>query len=82
MMKGRWKWLGHVLRREEGRLIRDTVRWKPEGSRRVGRPKPTWQRTMQKESGEEWNQLDNKALDRNEWRNFTEALCVARRWRR
>ena len=82
MMRGRWRWLGHVLRREEGRLIRDAVRWKPEGSRRVGRPKSTWQRTLKKESGEEWNRLEHKATDRNEWRNLTEALCVARRWRR
>ena len=39
-------------------------------------------RRMKKEAGDRWQQLEEIAMDREEWRRLTRALCVERRWRR
>ena len=83
MMRGRWRWFGHALRTPQERLVHQTFNWAPHGTRRVGRPRPTWLRTMKREAGDdEWRSIDFKAQDRDDWRNLTEALCVNRRRRR
>ena len=80
IMKSRWRWFGHMLRRD-GRYIKEAIQWAPTGTRRRGRPRPTWARTMKKEAGDRWQQLEEIAMDREEWRRLTRALCVERRWR-
>ena len=83
MMRGRWRWFGHALRTPQERLVHQTFNWAPHGTRRVGRPRPTWLRTMKREAGDdEWRSIDFKAQDKDGWRNLTEALCVNRRRRR
>ena len=83
MLKGRWRWFGHALRTPQERLVHQTFKWAPQGTRRVGRPRPTWLRTMMHEIGDgEWRNIEHKAQDRDDWRNLMEALCVNRRWRR
>ena len=82
MMRGRWRWLGHALRTGPGRIVHDCINWTPVGTRRVGRPRPTWMRTMRREAGDEWRLVEDIAHERDEWRSFIEALCVGRRWRR
>ena len=52
-----WRLYGHVLRMPEERISKQALRWRPEGRRRIGRPKDTWQRTIQRD-------LTEKALDR------------------
>ena len=81
MMTNRWRWLGHILRTNQQRIVREAVDWEPVGTRRRGRPRPTWVRTMRREAGEDWRTLPERAQDRNEWREYVRALCVARRWR-
>ena len=77
--RARWSWMGHVMRRdEEERLIKQAVLWRPEGTRRRGRPKPTWLNTMKKDAGERWNIVEGEAQDRQRWMIFMEALCVTR----
>ena len=72
----RWKWMGHVLRRD-GRLVQAAVDCMPAGRRRPGRPRETWIRTMRREVGEEcWPELYNLAQDRDIWREFIGALCI------
>ena len=34
----KWKWLGHILRREQTNIIRKALDWNPKGKRRRGRP--------------------------------------------
>ena len=43
----RWKWKGHVLRLEDDNDCTTASTWKPEGRRKVGRP-----RTVEKDGGE------------------------------
>ena len=82
LMRDRWRWMGHIHRTEPDRIIREAARWEPVGTRRIGRPRPTWRRTMQREAGDTFASVSDEAQDRGGWRNYVEALCVARRWRR
>ena len=45
----RWNWIGHVLRKERNDDCMVAMEWQPEGKRKVGRPKTTWRRTVEKE---------------------------------
>ena len=82
LMKSRWRWLGHVLRVEPERIVKEAVTWRPDGTRRRGRPRPTWTRTMTRESNTSWDVMETQAQNRAGWREYTEAVCVERRWRR
>lgn len=35
-------WMGHVVRLDHGRLVKKMFESKPEGRRRMGRPRMTW----------------------------------------
>ncbi|KAK4296122.1 hypothetical protein Pmani_031359 [Petrolisthes manimaculis] len=72
----RWKWLGHVYRKE-GEIVRRTPGWQMRGKRGRGRPSETWVRTMTREAGVEcWSDLEELAQDNWWWREFIEALCI------
>ena len=72
----RWRWYGHVLRMPVNRLPKQALGWTPEGTRRVGRPKDTWRRTIARDKQE--NNIDVNVEDlaqrRGDWRNFITAL--------
>ena len=55
--------------------------WNPRGYRRSGRPKRTWQRTIEDEirsTRRSWNDVKGIAGDRNAWKLFMDALCSTR----
>ena len=73
----RWKWYGHVLRMSDERLPKQVLDWRPEGRRRVGRPKDTWRRTLTRETIQKnLREADvrQKAEDRATWRSFVADL--------
>ena len=78
----RWKWIGHVLRMEDNCHCRTAMTWVPEGRRKVGRPKTTWRRTVEKERKQlgwrSWNEAKPVAKDRADWRECTAALWATR----
>ena len=81
ILKRRWRWIGHLLRREEGCVSKIALHWTPEGKRRRGRPRTTWRRTVEAELrdwGETWSSVRKKATDRDKWRSFIAALHVKR----
>ena len=43
-------WYGHVLRREDGHILRRTLDLEVEGQRKKGRPKRTWKKQVEEES--------------------------------
>jgi len=54
--------------------------WNPQGYRR-GRPKRTWQRTIENEirtKRRSWNKVKGIAEDRNAWELFMDALYSTR----
>ena len=74
----KWKWIGHTLRRPDGDIARYSLDWNPQGSRRPGRPKTTWRRTVMKEvgtSGRCWKEVKVLARNRDAWRRYVDALC-------
>ena len=73
----KWKWIGHVLRRENDNITRMAFDWNPHGlSRR--RPKTTWCNTIRHEveqAGKSWNEIKALAGNRVRWHAFIRALC-------
>ena len=43
-------WNGHVLRREDGHVLRRALDFEVEGQRKKGRPKRTWEKQVEEES--------------------------------
>ena len=70
----RWRWIGHVLRKEPGDITRAALHWTPEGKRKRGRPKNTWRRTAERDEDHTWGISRKLAQNRQEWRTFVTAL--------
>ena len=73
----RWKWYGHTIRMTDGRLPKNALSWRPNGRRRVGRPKDTWRRTIARDMNQK--NLDEEAVrtmaeDRAGWRSYVADL--------
>ncbi|GFR91266.1 endonuclease-reverse transcriptase [Elysia marginata] len=81
--KRRWKYIGHILRKEADSACITALTWAPEGNRRQERPKTTWRRMVEKErmttGWRSWQHARTIALNRDEWRTSVEALCAT--WR-
>ena len=45
----RWRWIGHVMRREHDNITCTALHWIPEGKCKRGRPRNTWHRTVEAE---------------------------------
>jgi hypothetical protein len=61
--------------------------WNPQGTRKRGRPKKTWRRSIMEEAQREgmtWRKVKRLAADRSCWKSFMEALCSytgdSRKW--
>ncbi|RUS69983.1 hypothetical protein EGW08_022255 [Elysia chlorotica] len=81
IMQRRWRWLGHVMRKEQGNITRTALHWTPEGRRKRGRPKNTWRRTVESElktMKHTWSSVQRLAQNRQEWRSFVAALHAMR----
>ena len=72
----RWKWYGHVLRISDDRIPKQALDWRPDGRRRVGRPKDTWRRTLAREMNQKNLEDDVRMMaeDRATWRSFVADL--------
>ncbi|VDP79093.1 unnamed protein product [Schistosoma curassoni] len=47
LLKKRWKWIGHTLRKAPNCVTRQALTWNPQGQRKRGRPKNTLRREME-----------------------------------
>ncbi|KAL9983705.1 hypothetical protein ACROYT_G005921 [Oculina patagonica] len=76
----RWRWIGHILRREKDNNCRVALTWIPEGKRKRGRPKISWRRTVEGERKDlgwtSWNEVEQRARDREGWRTFLGSLML------
>ena len=73
----RWRGCGHVLRMPEERIPKEALEWRPGGRRRMGRPKDTWLRTIERERREKnlyRVYVEALAEDRSAWRRFVAGL--------
>ena len=44
------RWYGHVLRRDDGHVLRKALEFEVKDKRKQGRPKKTWKTQVEKES--------------------------------
>ena len=76
----RWRWLGHVIRKDRDSITRTALRWtRDSGRRKRGRPRETWRRTIEAEmrtAGKTWKELEKAAMDREQWKSLVSALCA------
>lgn len=85
ILKRRWRWIGHTLRKPASSTTRHALTWNPQGKRKRGRPRNTWRRDLEadaKKIGRSWRQLERLAQDRDGWRALVDGLCPRRDCRR
>ena len=77
----RWRWIGHVLRKDANSITKLAIHLTPEGKRKRGRPETTWRRTVevQMKMNHSWGTIQRLASDRQGWRSFVAALYT--NWR-
>ena len=64
ILRRKWGWIGHTLRKPEDNVTRQALKWNPQGKRNRGRPKATWQRFTEQEfnaMGKSWKELEKLA---------------------
>ena len=61
------RWYGHVLKRDDGHVLRQVLEFEVRGKRKGGRPKKTWKTQVEKES-KSVGLEKNDALNRARWR--------------
>ena len=63
--KAKWRWAGHVARREDNRWTKRITEWQPrKGKRKRGRQKRRWRDDLTSYLGTEWAR---QARDRDRW---------------
>lgn len=75
--KRRWRWIGHVLRKDPQSATRIALHWTLEGKRKRGRPRKSWRRTVEsklKAMQQTWKSITKLAQDRQWWRKFVAAV--------
>ena len=79
LTRRKWTWIGHVLRKDSGDVVKESLLWTSEGKRQRGRPRITWRRSAEKELKSmhlTWSEIRKVAQDRSHWRETVKALCV------
>ncbi len=74
----KWRWLGHTLRKGQDDITNQSLKWNPQGNRKVGRPKSTWKRELQNELKKEINktlsEASTVAASKEKWRDLVRGL--------
>jgi hypothetical protein len=81
MKSRRMRWAGHVARMGEKRNVCRLLVGKPEGKRRLGRPRCKWVDNIRMDLGEVgWGDVDwiGLAKDRNRWRALVNSVLNLR----
>ena len=61
------RWYGHVLRRDDGHVLRKALEFEVKGKRKRGRPRKTWRSQVEKES-RSVGLVKEDAMNRVRWR--------------
>ena len=81
ILRRRWGWLGHTLRKSATHITHQALSWNPQGKRKQGRPRNTWRRDLArdvKDTGMRWRQVVTAAQQRSRWRNVVDGLASRR----
>ena len=84
LKKMRLRWLGHIHRASEERIMKQALDWTPAGwKRRRGRPRKTWRSTIMQDledGGMTWEEAETAVEDRVTWRGCV-ARCATSAWK-
>jgi hypothetical protein len=72
--KRKFRWICHTLRKEVGEIPKAALLLNLQGSRKRGRPRNSWRRSVIKEVGRSWNELRVLAADIQKWKEFVDNL--------
>ena len=78
ILRRKWSWIGHTLRKPPNNTTRQALRWNPQGKRKRGRPRNSWRRSTDTEMAQQetcWNGVIKAAQDRVRWREVVDGLC-------
>ena len=78
ILKRKWGWIGHTLRKPPTSVTHQALTWNPQGKRKRGRPKNSWRRDTEEEMrrlATSWGDLKKKAQRRVQWRSIIGGLC-------
>jgi hypothetical protein len=73
-----WCYIPVVFFINENAVERIALDWNPQGTRKRGRAKKTWRRSVMEEAqreGRTWREVKRLAADRSRWKGFVEAVC-------
>ena len=72
ILKRKWSWIGHTLRKPPNNTTRQALRWNPQGNRKRGRPLSSRRRSTETERALQetcWNGVTKAAQDRVRWQS-------------
>jgi hypothetical protein len=81
LKRGKWRWIGHTLRKPKHNITRQALQWNPQGKRGRGRPRNTWWRDRIAEmeiEGNRWQDLERMSQNRTRWRTDVSGLCTTK----
>ena len=84
ILRRKWGWIGHTLRKLASSTTRQALTWNPQGKRKRGRPRNSWRRGTKaelKQQGTNWSGMARTAQNRVGWRGVVDSLMLHReRW--
>nr|KAG5701303.1 hypothetical protein BaRGS_020665 [Batillaria attramentaria] len=78
ILRRKWGWTGHTLRKPASSTTRQAVTWNPQGKRKRGRPRNSWRRDTEAELCKletNWTGVARTAQNRVRWRRVVDGLC-------
>ena len=81
ILKRKWGWIGHTLRKPASSITRQALTWNPQGKRKRDRPRNSWRRDTEaelKQQGTNWTGAARLAQNRVRWRGVVDGLCSTR----
>ena len=70
------RWYEHVLRRDDGHVLRKALEFEVKGKRRRGRPRKMWKTQVERESKSVGLESRDNALNRAIWRVRVKRLSL------
>ncbi|KAK7098925.1 hypothetical protein V1264_003140 [Littorina saxatilis] len=67
ILRRKWGWIGHTLRKPTSSITRQALTWNPQGKRKRGRPRNSWRRDTEaelKRQGNSWAEAERTAQNR------------------
>ena len=78
ILRRKWGWIGHTLRKPASSTTRQALTWNLQGKRKRGRPRNSWRRDTEAELKQQetnWSGTTRATQNRVRWRGGVDGLC-------